>query len=47
MYCKELFSYIKESMEFQHPFTCIIAGPTGCGKSYFVKHFLDDYNNLF
>ena len=20
----------------QHPFTCLIAGPTGCGKSYFV-----------
>ena len=26
--------------QFIHPFTCIVAGPTGCGKSTFVKTFL-------
>jgi hypothetical protein len=25
---------------WKHPFTAVIAGPTGCGKSYFVKQFL-------
>ena len=29
-----------ESYYFVHPFTCIIAGPTGCGKTYFVKQLL-------
>jgi hypothetical protein len=27
-------------MKWQHPFTCIIAGPTSCGKSVFVSKFL-------
>ncbi|KAF4529784.1 hypothetical protein B566_EDAN018052 [Ephemera danica] len=27
-------------MKWQHPFTSIIAGPTGCGKSVFVSKFL-------
>ena len=25
---------------FKHPFTCIVAGPTGCGKSQFVARLL-------
>ena len=25
---------------WKHPFTCIVAGPTGCGKSTFVKRML-------
>ena len=25
---------------WKHPFTCIVAGPTGCGKSTFVKRIL-------
>ena len=34
-------------MDFRlkHPFTCIVSGMTGCGKSYFVKqllHYLKD-----
>ena len=26
---------------FQHPFTCMISGPTGCGKSTFVSKLLE------
>lgn len=29
---------------WKHPFTCIIAGPTGCGKTQFVKRFLTHVN---
>ncbi|PIK42193.1 hypothetical protein BSL78_20958 [Apostichopus japonicus] len=28
------------STKLQHPFTCVIAGPTGCGKTQFVKKIL-------
>ena len=26
---------------WRHPFTCCVCGPTGCGKTLFVKRFLD------
>ena len=26
---------------FKHPFTMLVAGPTGCGKTYFVKQMLE------
>ena len=25
---------------WKHPFTCVIAGPTGCGKTMWVREFL-------
>lgn len=28
-------------MELQHPFTCVISGPTGCGKTSLVKDILE------
>ena len=28
-------------MQFQHPFTCLISGPTGCGKTSLVKSIID------
>ena len=28
------------SVIWKHPFTCVIAGPTGCGKTMWVKEFL-------
>lgn len=28
------------SLKWKHPFTAIISGPTGCGKSSFIKRFL-------
>lgn len=37
-------------MEFpklQHPFTMVIAGPTGCGKSYFTRDLLKHRDELF
>lgn len=32
--------------EWEHPFTAIIAGPTSCGKSYFIKKFLSDIYSM-
>jgi hypothetical protein len=37
-------------MEFpklQHPFTMVIAGPTGCGKSYFVRDMIAAKEEMF
>jgi len=33
-------------VRFKHPFTCIVSGPTGCGKSFFVFEFLDNLNEI-
>jgi len=35
-------------MDFQlkHPFTCIVAGPTSCGKTSFVKSLLENVRNM-
>merc|ERR1712240_860940 len=30
----------KMDVAWKHPFTCVIAGPTGCGKTMWVKQFL-------
>lgn len=29
-----------------HPFTCVIAGPTGSGKTHFVRNFLNDISSM-
>lgn len=29
-------------LKWEHPFTAILAGPTSCGKSTFVKKFLSE-----
>lgn len=31
---------------WKHPFTCIIAGPTSCGKSTFIKRFIEEQKYL-
>ena len=35
-----LLSYAIMDARWKHPFTCIVAGPTGCGKSTFVTRTL-------
>jgi hypothetical protein len=33
-------SFLKMALEWKHPFTAIVAGPTGCGKTSFVIKFI-------
>lgn len=35
---------VEEHLKWKHPFTSIISGPTGCGKTVFVKNFLKNLN---
>jgi len=35
-----------KSLMWKHPFTCLLAGPTQCGKSTFTKRFLKYIYNL-
>lgn len=32
--------YEEKDLRLQHPFTAVVAGPTGCGKTYFVRNLL-------
>ena len=36
-----LFRYENYYFYFTHPFTCVIAGPTMCGKSFFIKNLIE------
>ena len=31
---------------WQHPFTCVVAGPTGCGKTQWVVNFLENITEI-
>ena len=33
-------------LPFSHPFTCIVAGPTGCGKTSFVLRLIDNVDTM-
>ena len=35
------FTYLEYSFNFEHPFTCVVSGPTMSGKSVFVKNLID------
>src|SRR5258705_11752796 len=39
-------SYEHSAVQFHHPFTCIVAGPTSCGKSVFVENFIKAVNSI-
>ena len=33
-------------LPFSHPFTCIVSGPTGCGKTSFVLRLVDNVDSV-
>lgn len=33
-------------LPFQHPFTCLVSGPTGCGKTYFTFDLIEQASQL-
>ena len=33
-------------LRWKHPFTAIVAGPTGCGKSEFVRNFITHLDEM-
>lgn len=35
-----------DNLKFKHPFTCIVSGPTGSGKTVFVRRLLKNYKLL-
>ncbi len=37
---------MNESIRLKHPFTAIVAGPTGCGKTVLVRRILKNYTQL-
>ena len=38
---------MENHVKFKHPFTCIVAGPTGSGKTSFVIKLLQKLKTLF
>jgi energy-coupling factor transporter ATP-binding protein EcfA2 len=34
------------TLQWNHPYTCLLAGPTGCGKSTFVNKFLSNLKQM-
>ena len=36
----------KMNPTWKHPFTCVIAGPTGCGKTMWVRQFLQSVSTM-
>ena len=42
----EISSVITMDVRWQHPLTCMVAGPTGCGKTEWVKHFINQLQDM-
>ena len=41
-----LLSVVIMDVRWPHPFTCVFAGPTGCGKTEFVKQFIGHVEDM-
>ena len=39
-------NWMVDGIIFRHPFTCIIAGPTGAGKTVLLKKILENKNYI-
>ena len=37
----------RKHMQFKHPFTCMVAGPTSSGKTVLVRRIIKDYDKTF
>ena len=37
---------ISDDLKYRHPFSCIVSGPKGSGKTSFVKRFLQNLSHL-
>ena len=37
---------MSDDLKFKHPFTCIVIGPSGSGKSWFCVRFLHNFDAL-
>ena len=42
----DTFTYIEMDPRWKHPFTAVISGPTSCGKSVFVKRFIQHLSEM-
>lgn len=40
-------SFVMEFPRLKHPFTMVVSGPTGCGKSYFIRDLLHYKRDMF
>jgi len=45
--CWRAFCLRNMDERFHHPFTCIVVGPTSCGKTEFVAKFILQYMQIF
>ncbi len=39
-------SFNSIDLMFKHPFTCLVAGPTGSGKTYFIRKLFNNFDRL-
>jgi predicted AAA+ superfamily ATPase len=43
---KRLMSFVVMDPRWKHPFTAIVAGPTGCGKTLFTFNFIKEAKKM-
>ena len=42
----DLFHQMNMDVRLQHPYTCLVAGPTSCGKTQFVKKIIEEGEHM-